>query len=350
MKVRQILAAILFLTGPCIFSQQLTTVDDYIELYADLAVEEMEKHGIPASITLAQGILESSCGNSPLAREANNHFGIKCHKEWTGKTYIQDDDEKDECFRKYERVEDSYRDHSEFLATRDRYKLLFDLAITDYKGWAYGLKQAGYATNPKYPELLIKIIEENGLDKYDKVGGQQSAAGGQQSAVGSPQSTVGNEKSQSTQHSKLKNSNSKLKNSNSKLKTKDSKLLYGPPESFELIDRSESGRNVFINNGVKFIYSREGDDCQSIAADFGIYTWQIYAYNDLPRGIEIKSGQKIYLERKKKRSVYDFHVVREGESLLEISALYGIRLKVLSRINDLEPGVKLTEGASLRLK
>jgi len=166
------------------FSQKKITVEEYIDKYQDLAISEMKKHRIPASIKMAQAILESGSGNSELAVKANNHFGIKCHKGWTGKTYHKDDDEKDECFRKYKSPEDSYRDHSHFLTSRDRYKSLFDLEITDYKGWAYGLKQAGYATNPRYPELLIRIIEVNGLTRLDAgrrlpVGGRQSAVSGQ---------------------------------------------------------------------------------------------------------------------------------------------------------------------------
>ena len=133
---------------------------EYIELYKEDAIREMERNSIPASITLAQGILESGDGNSPLARYANNHFGIKCHSDWTGKTFIQDDDKKNECFRKYKDPYESYKDHSDFLK-KNRYAFLFELKITDYKGWAHGLKKAGYATNPKYPHLLIKIIEEN---------------------------------------------------------------------------------------------------------------------------------------------------------------------------------------------
>ena len=142
---------------------------DYVGQYADQAIREMHASGVPASITLAQGMLESDFGNSPLAKYANNHFGIKCHKGWEGPTFIQDDDEKNECFRKYYEAYESYKDHSEFLRTRDRYATLFDLKTTDYKGWAKGLKKAGYATNPKYADLLIRIIEDNELYKYDKV-------------------------------------------------------------------------------------------------------------------------------------------------------------------------------------
>jgi len=306
---RLYITAIFLLICSGVFPQQLITVKEYIERYSDLAVEEMEKYRIPASITLAQGILESNSGNSALAREANNHFGIKCHKGWTGKTYHQDDDEKDECFRKYPSAEDSYRDHSEFLTTRDRYKLLFDLEVTDYKGWAHGLKQAGYATNPRYPDLLIRIIEENGLEQFDIVRNPQIAAGNRHTLS-----------------------------------------LSGPDEAFEIVSRTESGRVIFKNNGVKFIYAREGDDCRGIAAEFTIYTWQVFANNDMNRDDELQAGQKIYLERKKKRSTYDYHIVREGETIWSISQDYGIRMKALSRRNQRVTGTDLLTGETLTLK
>ena len=143
---------------------------DYIARYKDDAIRDMQKTGVPASITLAQGMYESENGNSRLAREANNHFGIKCHKEWSGPTFIKDDDTKNECFRKYETVLESYDDHSNFLRTRERYRFLFDYEITDYKKWAYGLKKAGYATNPEYANKLIRIIEDNNLNELDFAG------------------------------------------------------------------------------------------------------------------------------------------------------------------------------------
>jgi len=139
---------------------------EYIEMYEGIAVHNMHKYGIPASIILAQGILESSSGNSDLARYANNHFGIKCTADWTGKTMLHDDDKRNECFRKYPNAEASYADHIAFLQ-RPRYAALFDLKRKDYKGWARGLKKAGYATNPKYPDLLINLIEKYDLEKYD---------------------------------------------------------------------------------------------------------------------------------------------------------------------------------------
>jgi LysM repeat protein len=305
------------------FPQKMITVQEYIEQYKILAQEEMDKYHIPACITLAQGILESNCGNSPLAREANNHFGIKCHKEWDGKTFYQDDDEENECFRKYPHATDSYIDHSVFLATRDRYKFLFDLELTDYKGWAYGLKEAGYATNPKYPELLIKIIEENGLDKLDEPASRQSSVVSRQS----------NEQ-----------------NTNSKLKTQDSKLTTGPPEVFEITGRGGNGRVVFKNNSRKFIFARTGDDYHVIASEFNIYSWQILAYNDLSKEEKLTAGQKIYLEKKRKKAEYDFHRVKPGESLHSVSQDYGIRMKVLCRLNGLNAGSSLPEGTRLRLK
>jgi hypothetical protein len=297
-------------------SQAKITVEEYISLYKDLAVEEMKRHDIPASITLAQGILESENGNSQLAQKANNHFGIKCHKEWTGKTFYQDDDQKDECFRKYANVEDSYEDHSGFLTTRDRYKPLFDLEITDYKSWAYGLKQAGYATNPRYPEILIRIIEENGLDEIDRVNSQQSAVNGQRSAV----------------------------------RDRNPDLASLPPAVFEIACRAGNDRIIFVNNGVKFILAREGDDFYNIAGEFNIYGWQIREYNELSRGDKLETGQKIYLEKKKGKASYDFHIVRPGENLSSIARDYGIRLKAICRLNSMETTDKLEEGRKLRLR
>jgi LysM repeat protein len=294
-----------------------TTVAEYIELYSATAVEEMELYGIPASITLAQGILESNSGNSPLAREAKNHFGIKCHKEWTGATYFMDDDEENECFRKYKKVWESYRDHSEFLTTRERYFFLFDLEPTDYKGWAHGLKKAGYATNPRYPELLIKIIEENGLHVYDHGGSKKH-----QPVTRNPEPAALNPEP-ATQNPELK---------------------------YELVGTGANDRPIFLNNGVKFILAREGDDLYLIAADFGIYTWQLFKYNDLAKDAKIRAGQMIYLEKKKKKAKFSQHIVQEGDYLHEIAQQYGVRLRSLCRMNYQKCGEKLTPGDIILLR
>ena len=144
-------------------------IETYIEKWAPVAVEEMYRSGVPASITLAQGILESRYGLSELASKGNNHFGIKCHKDWKGRTMAYDDDAKGECFRVYDSAQESFRDHSDFLRYRDRYKFLFEFDTKDYKSWAYGLKKAGYATDPNYPAKLIKYIEDYGLSRYDSM-------------------------------------------------------------------------------------------------------------------------------------------------------------------------------------
>jgi hypothetical protein len=304
-----------------VVSQGEITVEEYIDTYKAIAIQEMEKHHIPASITLAQGILESGCGNSELAKQANNHFGIKCHDGWTGKTYQQDDEEKNECFRKYKDAEESYMDHSYFLTTRDRYNFLFELDVTDYKGWAYGLKQAGYATNPRYPEMLIRIIEENGLTELDEVGSRQLAV-----------------------------SSHKRSDSPDNPEPGARNPEYNcAPTSFEIIGRGGNDRVIFRNNGVKFILAREGDNPSMIAAEFQIYTWQIRRYNELTRDGKLLPGQKVYLERKKSQSPIAGHMVEAGESLLSISQDYGVRLKSLSRKNELSYNAELKEGQKVLL-
>lgn len=304
-------------------SQPRISVGDYIERYKDLAIEEMETYHIPASITLAQGILESDCGNSPLALEANNHFGIKCHKEWSGKTFYQDDDEKDECFRSYGKAEDSYRDHSEFLTTRDRYSSLFTLEITDYEGWAYGLKAAGYATNPRYPEMLIKVIEENGLDKYDRVASRQSSVVSNKNENDSLHVTFN--PPDGGQHSTL------------------------PPDVYSIAGKGGNDRIIFMNNGVKFIIARKGDTFYNLADEFGIYAWQLFKNNDMSRKKKVKEGEKVYLEKKKASAEYAYHIVDQGETLHAIAQDYGIRLKALCRRNNLPENAHLKQGEKLML-
>lgn len=161
-----VLTAYMLLLTPFLHAQKSEIITRYINQYKDLAIREMERTGVPAAITLAQGIHESGAGKSDLAAASNNHFGIKCKSGWTGETVRHDDEKKDECFRKYPSVEDSYKDHSDFLKNSTRYAFLFQLDPVDYTQWAYGLKKAGYAGNPKYPEVLIKLIEDYGLQEY----------------------------------------------------------------------------------------------------------------------------------------------------------------------------------------
>jgi LysM repeat protein len=286
---------------------------DYINTYKDDAINEMKRSGIPASITLAQGILESDAGNSDLALQAKNHFGIKCHNEWTGETFIMDDDEKNECFRKYISVMDSYDDHGKFLRERPRYAFLFEYEPTDYKSWAYGLKKAGYATNPQYAELLIKIIEENGLGTFD--------TGGSKIPVSQTQAQQGNGKEEHSggaiaQHPKTKQSN---------LKSGD---MHGTP----------------------FITAVKGDSWYSIAIANEMRLWQILKYNDAEKNDVLEEGDIVYLKPKRGDPDEEFHTVSTGETIRDVAQKYGIKINRLIRINHLQEDITLKPGSKLRLK
>lgn len=282
-------------------AERRITRNEYIEKYKDAAIREMHLYGVPASITLAQGILESADGNSPLAMYAKNHFGIKCHSAWKGETFIMDDDEKNECFRKYNDVEESFKDHSEFLANRSRYADLFALKVTDYKGWANGLKKAGYATNPKYAKILIDLIEQHELFKYDHY------------AKVPPRKAN---------------------------KTKTSSILAS----------TKNNRLVKLHNNVKYIVAKDGDDAQSIADEFNMNLWQINKYNDLNKFDKVHSGDVVYLQPKKGKAKTDFHLVKDGETMRSISQFYGIKLKQLYKKNNLVIGSQPRVGEKLYLR
>ena len=302
---------LLILSGLSLHSQKRITTEEYIRTYKDIAIKKQKEYKIPASITLAQGILESGSGNSNLARKANNHFGIKCHKGWAGKKYRMDDDTKNECFRKYKKPEDSYKDHSKFLTQRGRYSFLFEYKTTDYKSWAIGLKKAGYATNPKYPQLLIKIIERHNLDKYDK---------------GSRGKTK------------------KSKNSAS--------IATVSISQFKQVDTWSSGRKIYKNNGKKLIIIEKGDTFNGLADEFEVYAWQFRSYNDLKKGHMLMIGEIIYLEKKKRKAnkKYKYHIVKSGETMHSISQLFGIKLNRLYKINNLPKRIQVEKGAKLKLR
>ena len=284
-------------------------VRKYISDFSEIAVREMMLYRIPASITLAQGIFESNAGSSRLAREANNHFGIKCHKEWTGKTYIQDDETRNECFRKYENPEESFRDHSFFLSTRDRYKKLFSLDITDYKGWARGLKEAGYATNPVYAEKLINTIETFDLTRYDGADFPSVSDKG----------------------------------------TGDSSSIKVVEKKWDVFAEGPGGRLVYLNNGLQFIILAQGDNLRKIADAFGVSERKILKWNDLKKGSPLVKGQMVYLEQKRKNGAASFHIVQQGETMYTISQKYGIQLKHLYQKNRMIPGRPVGAGTKLML-
>lgn len=313
------LIALLFACLPVKVSGQPSsriTIQQYISMYKDDAIKDMMKMGVPASITLAQGILESESGNSDLAKEARNHFGIKCHSDWTGPGFHKDDDAKDECFRKYNSVLESFDDHSKFLRERSRYAFLFDYDITDYKAWAHGLKKAGYATNPKYADLLIKLIEEHNLHEFDR-GGKNIPV------IPSTTSPVA---------------------SNNPPKSKPTKQHHTKTP------RAHKPQPASNKNEVPFVKAVEGDTWFSIAVANDMRLWQILKYNDAESKDPLNPGDPVYLKPKRGRPAEAFHIAGEGESLWQISQKYGVKLKKLVKINQFEESIIIKPGQKILLR
>ena len=305
----------------------------YIAQFKDIAISEMHRSGIPASITLAQGCLESSNGNSELTRRSNNHFGIKCKGGWNGASIKYDDDEKNECFRKYRNAELSYIDHTEFLMNNFRYALLFELDRDDYKGWAKGLKSSGYATNPDYAKMLIKIIEEEELYKYD------SDESGQyrRNAL----FVFGKEKLRLEQQE------------NVDARDHGAQIQQKEEPSITYDDVKASDREVFEYNGLQAVEVKPEDTFESIANSVGKKVWEIKHYNDLPYSVEkpqVTSFLYVQLKRFKSVKGANTHTVAEGESLWSISQEYGIRLGALKRKNKLKDGHQIQVGDVLYLR
>lgn len=284
----------------------------YIENYKDLAINEMKRSGIPASITLAQALLESDNGNSTLARKANNHFGIKCHNGWKGGRIYHDDDKRGECFRIYKTVYESYINHSDFIIKGQRYAFLFEFDPTDYKSWARGLQKAGYATSKTYAHLLIKIIEDNQLYVYDK-GGTLNFT----------------DKSNDLHDS--------------------DKVHLADVDKFSV---QINKHRIYNKNRIDFIIVKKGDTFKSLTEEFELLPWELYKYNELNDDAELEEGQILYLQPKRNRAEHgsDFHKVAEGETMYNISQMYGIKLKKLYDKNRMEMGTEPEPGQKLWLR
>lgn len=269
--------------------------DDYIETYSSMAVEQQEEYGIPASITLAQGLLESAAGRSTLATQGNNHFGIKCHKDWEGETMLRNDDAPDECFRVYDDAAQSYRDHSLFLR-RERYKPLFSLDVTDYSSWARGLKDCGYATDPNYAARLITIIERYSLYIYDTEAGRN---------------------------------------------TEETVAFIR-----ENLIRSHPVRR---SRGLHYVVATPGDTYASIAKEFKLSEKKLRKYNDAPHGDNIPDWQEVYLEEKHDSAPEGLKTatIGEGESLHSLSQRFGMKLETLKNLNK---KAKDKAGTTVRLR
>jgi LysM repeat protein len=311
-KLIYILIAGLAAAGIAVAAVDINTArEDYIKKYSALAISEMERTGVPASITLAQGLLESGAGRSTLATKANNHFGIKCHKSWRGEKVYHDDDAPQECFRSYPKAEDSFKDHSDFLRYYDRYKFLFDLEITDYKGWCYGLKKAGYATDPAYATKLIDLIEKYDLGRFDK---------GAVVAVESPD------------------------------KLEKAVIM---PASYDEQFRFSLERTVYQKNGVACIYSVAGDTYESIALIYDLFPRELLRFNDLKQSQELLPGTIVYIQAKKSRAakgLEKYIVSEDGESLREISQRFAVKMRSIEKRNKLKKGEPLVKEQELRLR
>ncbi|MFM7106967.1 MAG: glucosaminidase domain-containing protein [Flavobacteriales bacterium] len=299
-----------FIPSLLLDTEDKTSRAEYIQQWKNEAIFQMTEHKIPASITLAQGILESRDGQSRLAVEGNNHFGIKCHKDWQGERIYEDDETKGECFRKYESAKESYEDHSLFLK-KNRYAPLFELDVSDYKGWAKGLKQCGYATNPDYPALLIKIIEENQLYEYDQEG-LQCIKSGKKPDRKSNQTAITSENATSTSDKKSNYSTSK--------------------------------------NKIRYVVAQKGDTPESIGRAQNINGHIIARYNDITFSGTFKAGEWVYLQPKKRSTWEKWHVIAPGENLRDISQRYGVKMRVLRRINKIEDKTLLVPGKKIKLK
>ncbi|HWB91848.1 MAG TPA: glucosaminidase domain-containing protein [Puia sp.] len=322
----------------------------YVNTYKMLAMEEEQRSGVPAAIILAQGLHETEAGTSELVKASNNHFGIKCKDDWKGGVVYHDDDARHECFRSYATAEDSYRDHSDFLRHGSRYAFLFDLAPTDYEGWAYGLKKAGYATNIKYSQILIKLIKDYNLEQYtliamgklkpsDEVvltmpgvpqvaaitpmgqGGTDGVAG-----LGAGGSVAGAEPG-----------GAKTGAEPGALGVSDSLAVAYPQGEFTI-------------NRTRVVYGRAGSSLLAIAAQYDVPLPRLLEFNDMEEEDVLVKGQLIFLQRKRRTGSTGYHVVKKGESLYDISQAEGIRYQDLLEMNQLTPGVQPVTGERIYLQ
>jgi len=309
-------------------TQSNDAVKQYIDTYKELAINEELRVGVPAAITLAQGILESEAGQSELSIASNNHFGIKCKSEWTGATVRHDDDAKKECFRSYPTVEDSYRDHSDFLKSRPYYASLFRLDPSDYRSWAYGLKRAGYATNRDYATQLIKVINDNNLQEYTLTAMERIKNGIQAVAVkeNKPVGKLGGASDETI---------------NDETQQPDNEIIDGVYPQGE-----------FTINQTKVIYATTGTSLFALANNNNIAYKKLLEYNDIDNKVDIlQNDQLIFLEKKPKKSIAtDYHVVAPSETIEEIAQKEGVQLECLYEYNKMQKGLQPAQGEKIYLR
>jgi hypothetical protein len=301
-------------------AQMSTNGVNYVNAYKTLAIAEEQRTGVPAAITLAQGLHESEAGTSDLVKSSNNHFGIKCKDDWKGEVIYHDDDARRECFRSYATAADSYRDHSDFLRNGSRYSFLFQLDPTDYEGWAYGLRKAGYATNTRYSQILIKLIRDYNLQQYTLIAvgkmapTEEVAPGGAGTAVGTAVAP----------------------------QARPDTAAAGPPVSYP--------EGEFQINRTRVLYVQEGVALLSIANQYTIPLGRLLEFNDMKEQEVLLKGQLIFLQRKRREGSIEYHVVQAGEGMYEIAQAEGVRLQDLLEMNQLALGERPAAGERIYLR
>ena len=313
-------------------AQRSDDVTLYINTYKQIAIEEEQRTGVPAAIKLAQGIHETQAGTSELVRKSNNHFGIKCKNTWTGDRVYHDDDARGECFRSYEQPEQSYRDHSDFLKASPRYAFLFRLDPTDYRAWANGLRQAGYATNYRYAQILIKLIEDYNLEQYTLI------------AMGKLQPSA-----------EILVSNNTVTNPDSGVISTSSIVIQAVKPSAPvtpkiILNRPAYPEGAFSINNAKVVFAKEGTALLSIAEQYHLSFAHLLDFNDLNDGDVLKEDQLVFLQRKRKTGSTPFHLVQPGETLYDICQSEGIRMESLLANNQLNENMQPAEGERLYLQ
>lgn len=352
--MKKIVFAILSFLAFTITSAQTISVEEYIITYKDIAIQEMKRVGIPASVTLAQGILETENGNSDLVKRSNNHFGIKCKNNWTGASVFHDDDALGECFRKYDKAEDSYRDHSDFLRGSNRYAFLFSLDPSDYKGWAYGLKKAGYATNPRYPEILIKNIEDYNLQQYDQSLISEDVIVADSKPVVADTKPVAEEKkpvviSENSPGVEEKKIVVEEKKHATEVKSTVNISKINEMNTSANLASIKAGKTLF--NGLKAVFVPKGTSLLAVATEFDISLAKLMEFNDLKTDGLLKYEQWIFLEKKLKQGNRDFYTAERGETLYGISQTNAIQLSSLVEFNNMTENEVITKrGTKIRLR
>jgi hypothetical protein len=356
--MKKIVLFILSFAVATIAFAQTDAIKQYVDTYSEIAINEMMRTGVPAAITLAQGIVESQAGQSDLVKSSNNHFGIKCKDEWTGDCVYHDDDLKNECFRVYGSAEESFRDHSDFLKSRPYYTDLFNINPADYKAWARGLKKAGYATERDYPQMLIKMIEANGLQQYTVVALERMKNGSDvgyvannngsdvQQNVAASAATGDSSNAVGEQASHLQNAIDKMEQQQ---QPKPQPPVVAPPTANDAyVDTYPEG--VFVINHRKVVYAHEGTSLLSLASKYDVSLALLLEFNELGKknGI-LKEDRLIFLQRKLAKGEKEYHIVRKHERMEDIAQVEGVRLESLLQYNNMKKGVEPAAGRKIYL-